>query len=137
MKKILFPTDFSANADHALTYATSLCESLKADLILFHSCRAEANVLQVLNEDISEESIMMDSIRKLDAYRIKSSDILRNIHVDMKVEYGLAVDKIVEAAEDVNADMIIMGTKGASGLEEVLLGSNTAAVMERAKCPVL
>jgi nucleotide-binding universal stress UspA family protein len=137
MKKILFPTDFSDNAENALKYTIGLTASLKADLILFHSWRADAHAFQMLNEDISEEAIMMDSLQKLEECRMKTITEAKNIKVDIKAEYGFAVDKIVEAAEAMKADLIVMGTKGASGIEGVLLGSNTAAVMERAKCPVL
>jgi len=137
MKKILFPTDFSSNADHALRYAIGLCESLNAELILFHSCRADAMDYQMQSENLSEESITLESINRLRDYREKHLSEMKNLQVIEKVIYGLAVDTIVETAAKMKVDMIIMGTKGASGLQEVLLGSNTAAVMERAKCPVL
>ncbi len=137
MKKILFPTDFSKNADHALEYAMGLCLNLKAELILFHACRAEAMSFQIQNDDISEESIILEAMQKLKEYKGKHFAGIKDLQVIEKVSYGLAVDQIVETAKMLKSDMIVMGTKGASGLEEVLLGSNTAAVMERAKCPVL
>ncbi|HHG83878.1 MAG TPA: universal stress protein, partial [Bacteroidetes bacterium] len=48
-----------------------------------------------------------------------------------------AVELILDAADHFEVDMIVMGTKGSSGLEEVILGSNTAEVVEKAKQPVL
>ena len=49
----------------------------------------------------------------------------------------LAVDGILSIAEEKEVDLIIMGTKGAKGLTEIIMGSNTASVIEKAKCPVI
>src|SRR5690349_18487799 len=136
MKRILFPTDFSKNADQALAYARSLCLTLQAELVLFHSCRAEAMALQNTVEEVSEEAIMYDSVLRLKEYK-EAHFPDGSINVTQKIAYGLAVDTILQTADSIKADMIVMGTKGSSGIDEILLGSNTAAVMERAKCPVL
>ena len=71
MKKILFPTDFSPSADNALHYAIELCKSLSAELVLFHACRADAMAFQVQNDDMSEESIILESMQKLKDYKEK------------------------------------------------------------------
>jgi nucleotide-binding universal stress UspA family protein len=61
----------------------------------------------------------------------------RNIDVEQKVLFGVAVENIIKEAQQSNADIIVMGTKGAKGLQEVFLGSVTAAVAENSTCPVL
>jgi len=50
---------------------------------------------------------------------------------------GFAVEEIVSSASEKKVDLIIMGTRGANGLVQMLLGSNTAQVIEKASCPVL
>jgi nucleotide-binding universal stress UspA family protein len=135
MKKILFPTDFSKNANRALSYARALCLTLDAQLILFHSCRAEAIAFHS-GEDADEGAIIRNARLQLNNYQLLNFPT-DTIKVTPVVEYGLAVDTIVDFATKSGVDLIVMGTKGASGLDDVLLGSNTAAVMQRAKCPVL
>jgi nucleotide-binding universal stress UspA family protein len=135
MKKILFPTDFSPNADHALKYAAAFCSHLNAELILFHSCRVKA-LATSLQDDVNDDGIFFASVEKLNEYRISHHDEIKQVFVEEKVSIGLAVDAIIDTATKMNVDIICMGTKGASGIKEILLGSNTTAVMEGALCPV-
>jgi nucleotide-binding universal stress UspA family protein len=53
------------------------------------------------------------------------------------VEIGDAAEKIVEYAKNEGADMIIVGTHGAKGLERIILGSTAERVIKKASCPVL
>ncbi|HKR05357.1 MAG TPA: universal stress protein, partial [Bacteroidia bacterium] len=52
-------------------------------------------------------------------------------------DFGFAVENIIFKAEEKHADLIVMGTKGANGLQEVLIGSNAGSVIEKSTCPVL
>jgi nucleotide-binding universal stress UspA family protein len=54
-----------------------------------------------------------------------------------KVLIGKPADEIVAYADEVEAKMIVMATHGHSGIEHILLGSTTEAVLRHAKCPVL
>ena len=59
------------------------------------------------------------------------------VDIDSFVSQGYAEDEIVDAAKSSGADMIVMGTQGASGLREALVGTITASVMDHAECPVM
>ncbi len=137
MKTILFPTDFSASADNALSYAISLCEALKAKLVLLNSCYVPAFASQVPIEEFTEEEILSISDNHLKEY--ETSGLLKGKHltVEDRVVFGFAVDSIVSEAEASKAYLVIMGMKGASGLTEALIGSNTDSVIAKAGCPVL
>ncbi len=52
-------------------------------------------------------------------------------------KYDLAVNAIIETIKEKKTDFIVMGTKGASGIKEILMGSNTASIIEKANCPVI
>ncbi|MEO8148900.1 MAG: universal stress protein [Bacteroidia bacterium] len=137
MKTILFPTDFSNSAVNALNYAIGICEALKAKLILFNSVSIPAIVTQPsMNMNMEEQLI---GVAKEDILLIKNTLIANNKDIDIEcfVNYGEAINNIISLAAERHADIIIMGTKGASGLKEVFLGTNTAAVLEKAPCPVL
>ena len=60
-----------------------------------------------------------------------------NLVIENNVSFGFAVDNIISLAKENKANIIIMGTKGASNLEGLLLGSIATSVMEKATCPVL
>ena len=73
----------------------------------------------------------------MDAIKSKLIDEFAYQNIDVLIKTGFAVDEINKLSRDESMDMIIMGTKGASGLTEVLIGSNTADVIEKCSCPVL
>ncbi len=136
MKTILFPTDFSLGADNALNYALRLSDKLKAKLILFNSFHIPAYAGVPVDEDVEEQlmNIAQDGLQKIENKILLHS---KNLVVESVVNYGLAVDNIISLSEEKHPDLIIMGTKGASGFKEVFIGSNAASVLEKAPCPVL
>ncbi|HEY4797635.1 MAG TPA: universal stress protein [Bacteroidia bacterium] len=138
MKTILVPTDFSHNAECALTYAVALAKKEKAKLILLHAYHLHYSLPTTSDEYYTQaisakENIANEYQRQL-CHEIKRE---HNVDCEYKSKYGLAVDVILETAGKIRADLIIMGTKGASGLQQLFLGSNTAKVIEEAKCPVI
>jgi nucleotide-binding universal stress UspA family protein len=136
MKTILFPTDFSPGADNALNYAIGLSDKLKAKLILYNSFHIPAYAGASIDEDV-EGQLMNIANDQLYDLKNKILSENKNLNVECAVNYGFAVDNIISIAEEKYADLIIMGTKGASGLKEVFIGSNAASVLEKAPCPVL
>ncbi len=133
MKTILVPTDFSANADKAMKFAIDVAKKLNAKIILVNSYDLpySANVMTSSIMDLLKET----SEKGL----IKASNYIETHDVEhsSKSQMGNPIRVIKECAKNYNADLIIMGTKGASGIEEVLLGSNTASVLHTVSCPVL
>ncbi|REJ81733.1 MAG: universal stress protein [Bacteroidetes bacterium] len=137
MKTFLVPTDFSENALHAARYALTMNRKMKAKIVLFHSY-----VVPVYASDIPV-------IVPIDAELLKAGEeSCRRLHAAMRAEFpeseiimdikqGYPEEEIIEAASSHKADLIIMGTKGASGLRETLIGTITASVMENATCPVM
>lgn len=137
MKTYLLPTDFSDNAAHAVRYALSLNRKINARVVLFHSY-----VIPVYGTDIPIVVPQDTELRKA------SEDALHKLLSQLKQEFpetefstdiqsGYPEEEIVAAAASHKADMIIMGTQGASGLREALVGTITAEVMKHAPCPVM
>lgn len=140
MKTILFPTDFSTNATHASEYAGMLAKKLDAKVIILH----------VFSIPMVPANHTSYNVRfAIDSYRTSlSTDLeifttkfiqdtgLSPERVSSKIEYGFPADVILEIAEQINADMIVMGTKGASNFMDKWLGTNSQKVMQEAECPV-
>lgn len=136
--KILVPTDFSENADHALKYASLLGQVMNANLILLHVYTPPITRGNVTYPLITEEieRMMSEATEKLHNITSALSEDYE-IRCEHRLRIGSPVGEIISEAENSQADLIVMGTLGASGITKLLFGSNAASVMERATCPVL
>jgi nucleotide-binding universal stress UspA family protein len=134
-KKIVFPTDFSHCSDAALEYATSLARESNGVLLIVHA--EEPTVAYgggemyygILEPDYHELQRMLHEIKPTDPNVAFEHRLLRG---------GTSpASKIVRFAKEENADLIVMGTHGRTGIGRVFLGSVAEAVVRRALCPVL
>lgn len=131
MKKILVPTDFSENAMNALLYAKELACAFKSHLTLVHTFQ----VYQRSDMLVSMEKVLRKEAEKgLESFLDKAA---LNMPVETKILKGDAVHTISDLAEGGGYDLIVMGTKGASGLREVFLGSTTGGVMRHTGIPII
>ena len=144
MKNILIPTDFSDNSWNAIKYALKLYKKTRCSFHLLHV----SNVTAFADGDLSsvaasamiiENGIKTDTKKKLQTLIKKIDSISLNIKHSFitHVEYGFLIDAIKDKVVENKIDLIIMGTKGASGIKEAIIGSNTGDVITRVKCPVL
>lgn len=135
METILFPTDFSACADNALIFAKEFSKTLRAKLILYNSFHIPVlNTVAPIEIEEQLESIATEDLNKLKEDLINE---IKDLTVEYKVNAGLAAENIILMANEIHADLIVMGTKGASGLKEVFMGTNATSVLEKAPCAVL
>lgn len=137
MKTILVSTDFSKNSDNAIRFALEINKKIRAKVILFHSY-----AIPVMAGDIpafmpSDDELKKEAQQAISQVRIKCQDDFPGMDIESLLNAGYAEDEIPRAALEKKADLIVMGTRGASGLRELLIGSITAAVMNDTECPVL
>jgi nucleotide-binding universal stress UspA family protein len=139
MRKVLLPTDFSEGAANALQFLTQQFRYEPLEITLLHTYH-----LQIVDPFTHQEMISMQekelrtwAEEKLENIKQKILHELPGSHVNCVTRLGLAVDEILNFSEENDIDFIIMGTLGASGLSEILIGSNTAKVIEFSRCPVL
>jgi nucleotide-binding universal stress UspA family protein len=137
IQNILVAVDFSDYSEAALKYATFLAETFGATLTLVHSVEP-----YIYPEDLSAGY----TIEELDARWIKKQkDKLETVRQTIKegipttvvVTMGAAWNRIVGAAKSWNADLIVIGTHGRTGLKHALMGSTAERVVRHATCPVL
>lgn len=131
---ILCPTDFSPTAAVAFEYACDLARTFQARLVVLH-----AFFPAVLGSEVGH--YVPEEVRTLRAAARKQLDELRPTDPAMRVERLLreAPDAraILEAAADLKADLIVMGTHGRTGFRRLVLGSVAEEVLRAAPCPVL
>lgn len=143
MKTILYPTDFSKNSKNALKYACELRKLSGAELVMLHvsdiptlwnSPDSHADSGQAIESSVIEHNT--NRLKKF--YQILSDDnkIEKNVRFVVK-EDKRSYHGIIEMIAECNADLVIMGIKGESKIEELLMGSTSKEVIERARCPVL
>lgn len=138
MKRILVPTDFSPNADKATDYAVRIARLNSASILLIHAC----DDLDPLYLDGSmtrmeyNQRVMDEAMEKLELRR-KSIAETEKLDIAIQLYSGSVLDTILVAAEEHEADLIIMGTLGISGLHDKLFGSKTAELIRHSRIPVL
>jgi nucleotide-binding universal stress UspA family protein len=137
MKTILVPTDFSANAENAVNYAAGLNKKLNAKILLYHSYYTLIPATDVplnLPDDAEIKKSAVDSVERL---KNKFQKLYPEMRFDAEVTEGFTEEEIIHEEKKAKCDLVIMGTRGASGLGEMLIGSNTAAVIGKSICPVI
>jgi nucleotide-binding universal stress UspA family protein len=145
--KILAPTDFSEDSNHALTYAEELASKFGAELILLHVAQALAPVSFGLEPGITPDPLALETIgriaeeQRLAAQRELDRMVNRLRESGLKargmLRVGAAFMEIIGTAQSESADLIAMGTHGRTGLAHILLGSVADRVVHKAPCPVL
>lgn len=144
MTKILFPTDFSEASKNAFVYALQFADAMKAELITLHVY--ELPVLHAGNLSNTIKSVY-DTIELENFENFKSQvPLLRKIAEDHHLGHvnftnvlkdGDLVWVIRDLVEEEKIDFVIMGTKGATGLKETFMGSNTGSVITDSEAYVI
>ena len=144
MKNILLPTDFSENSWNAITYALHFFENQDCNFYLLHI--KPINTVD-LNDDpfiyikndigVLDEQPIKQELHKLLKRVMKLSTNKINHNFYNIIEHDFFTDGIRKTIKEKQIDYIVMGTKGASGLAKIILGSNTADVITKVKCNTL
>ena len=144
MKQILFPTDFSEAADKAFLYALRFADSFNAELLVLHVYDLPIVETPPTPESTQEifdivEMNQFESFREQlpELHKIAERNNLGHIRMRNILLYGDLVYNINKVCKDEEIDMVVMGTRGATGFKETFLGSSTASVMMNAPVPVL
>lgn len=142
-KTILFATDFSEGAEKAVGHARTLAKLTGASLHLFHVItelsdkrrkRVPADVIDIFIREVTRQAREdMDSFCQ-QHFSDAAAEGIELIHT---IEVGSGYEVILEEANRIQADMIVMGTHGRSGIEKVLVGSTAERVVRNALIPVL
>ena len=134
----LVPHDFSDDAEAALETALELARRLRAEVHLLHSYQQPIDVLTPYGVAIPAgviPEIRDAALARLRAIAERHAGSGVKLHV--RVVEGTPSLAITDAAEQLDAKLIVMGTRGLTGLRHLLLGSVAERTMRTAPCPVL
>lgn len=145
MKKILVPVDFSQYSRNALSVASEIALKSGAILELLH-----VNLAVIYSVPFSEYAAGVNFIQEDEQYdqsatlaleklklEILSMPAYTDLNITLRVEDGYLHSTVRNVAKEDGVDLVVMGTRGASGMSEFLVGSNTEKVIRTAPCPVL
>jgi nucleotide-binding universal stress UspA family protein len=143
MKTILIPTDLSSNASNAISYAFQLFRNSETK---FHILHVDHPIIDLPTSSIEfmSPTIYPDLVSQKKMVSKQIDSIIKelninseNINFEIENEIGFAGDVIVSKAEELSCDLIIMGTKGATGFSQFFIGSVTATVIRKSTISVL
>ena len=138
MKRILVPTDFSKHAEYALRVAAQIAKANNSEIILLHMLELPHQGSDAIGSGSAIPEIMFfkkKAIERLEA--LMDSDFLKGIEVFEIIQFEKAFDGILAVSKKNNVDFIVMGSHGASGFQELFIGSNTEKVVRFSDVPVL
>jgi len=137
--KLLVPTDFSKPSKTALLYAVHMAKKLQGEITVlwFNSIQSTKQTLSKWKKLEAE----MVAIAQEDAQQFVT-EVLTEAKSKMTVDYHFTsgpsfADSVDDYAVKNDFDMIVMGTKGATGLKKVLIGSHAASMIDHSRVPVL
>lgn len=144
MHNIIVPTDFSSQASLALHFATQIARRSNGVVHLLHVIEAPvANSFNTMGEVVSDEFYNNQFIRtRIDSAKAMLSKVDKDPHfrknkLTAEVVVGNPYTHISRLIAARNADLVVMGTKGVDGIDEILVGSNAEKVVRYSPCPVI
>lgn len=136
--QMLVPIDFSPVSDNAISYALKLAEKCNAHVHLLHvkqipvmDASFPADTYQLFVTELEE--LERQNVERITTTFLKGAPVKYTFHSTV----GFVGDEIVDFSEKNAIDLVVMGTTGASGIQELLIGSNAATVIGKSKIPVL
>ena len=138
MKKILVPTDFSSGSESALKVAAQLAKKYNSELHVLHLLELPFDMVDPMIETSELPGAMFFmkmAHQKFEAFLDK--DYLSGVDVHEGIQNSTAFEGIIDTAHGKDIDLIVMGSRGASGFKEMVIGSNTEKVVRTSDVPVL
>jgi nucleotide-binding universal stress UspA family protein len=139
LRRILVPLDFSDTARKALQYAVPFASAFGAEILLMHVLPPYTLPLEqgYLPPDLAVSREELTGWARSELEKACVGDIGARARFQVRVCEGVAWQEIGAVARETNTDLIILATRGRTGLKHVLLGSVAERVIRQAPCPVL
>lgn len=138
IKKILIPVDFSETSMLAVEHAKKLASEFKAEITIIHTLETFSSIANF--PELNFDNTTTDLTHAVENKLAQFSEELKTAagsKVETMILTGRVSEQINMAAKETGADLIVMGTHGASGFEEFFIGSNAYKVVSSSRCPVI
>ena len=138
MKRILVPTDFSEHAEYALRVAAQIAKQNDSEIILLHMLELPHQAGDAMGSGHQIPEIMFYKDKAISNLEdLMDVDFLEGIDVSEIIQFEKAFDGILTVSKKNNIDLVVMGSHGTSGFQEMFIGSNTEKVVRFSEAPVL
>ena len=138
MKTIIVPTDFSPVATNAMNFAADMAVNINASLMLLHVYQVPVSMTDVPVVLVSADELRKNSEAKLRELKESLTHITSGeIKIYAEARMGDVSDELEEVCKQIRPFAVIMGTRGASGVERILFGSTTLTAIRHLKWPVI
>lgn len=136
-RRILVPVDFSDSSAHALRYAGEKATKSGCSLIVVYVVPADYGWSGIGRDESSDldRSLQRQAADRLRAFA--DEHVAHNVAADLEIRIGRPAEEIIAAAQESKCDLIILSTRGLTGLDRYLIGSVANRVAQLAPCPVL
>ena len=138
-KNILLPTDFSRNALNAINYALELFKNEECTFYILNATDIQVSAMSNLTNKLLE-TVKDDSKKHLKELveNLELANINSKFHFQIGCSSKSLLSAITKNVIEHNIDLVVMGTKGATGAKEFLFGSNTNTIIKKMNfCPIL
>ncbi len=136
MNKIIVPIDFSEYSEYALKVAAKLAKKNNAELLALHMLEM-SEVMFTAGGEEPQKVIYFLKLAEQQFEDFLKKDYLQDLKVTPIVKHFKVFSEVNDIAQKYDADLIVMGSHGASGVKEFFIGSNTERVVRYADIPVL
>ncbi|MGH2552236.1 MAG: universal stress protein, partial [Chitinophagaceae bacterium] len=138
MKTIIIPTDYSPVATNAMQYGIDMAKAINASILLLHVYNVPVSYTDVPVMLVSVEEMKKNAEMKLAELKKEVEHITSgSIKVYTEARLGNVSDELEIISNKIHPYAIVMGTKGSSGIEKILFGSNTLTVIRHLTWPVI
>lgn len=138
MKKILVPTDFSVQAENALKVAAQLAKTNKCEIYLLHILELPLQKVDPMSTPNNlPEALYFMKLAHKKFEELRENSYLKNLKIHEHVEFQEIFKGVFRVCKKHDIDLIVMGSNGADGLKEMLIGSNTEKVVRTSETPVM
>jgi nucleotide-binding universal stress UspA family protein len=137
MKTILIPVDFSKESEKALSVGAKIAKRIAAKLILTHMADVDTSSLVKTPADKITEKRDQSKLAAKRFHEFLEKDFLKDVLVEPIMQDRVDFDSISSFADDISADLIVMGSNGSNEPDVSTTGSNTERVVSSSKVPVL
>lgn len=137
-RMILVPTDFSEDSEAALQTAVELAKSFGASLHLLHAFEYPTYVGTPWGYSFPPDAFNDARVRVSEMLAERQEKVkAEGVTITIEVEIGSPSEVITHVAERIDANLIVMGTRGLTGVKHVVLGSAAERTLRHAPCPVM
>ena len=137
MKKIIVPIDFSEHSEYALRTAAKLAKKNNAELIVLHMLEMSDIILSASDGFQNQKAAFFIKLAEQKFEKFLDQDFLKDINVTSIIKHFKVFSEVNDVAKKHDADLVVMGSHGTSGVMEFFVGSNTERVVRNSEIPVL